>query len=292
MESFLFIVNPIAGGGRAISLKSAIEEMMEEGDFNYDLVETSFPGEATEIASEKAGDYTAVVAVGGDGTINEVARGLIQAGQGVLGIIPGGTGNDLARALEIPLDLKGSLRILLSLKKKKLDICRVNKRVFLNIASIGFDAETIVNHNKFKKKIKGRIVYLISVIYTLFNYKNKRLKITIDGEEIEEEILLLAMGNGKYYGGGMQMLPFSIPDDGNLHLCIVSGLKKIQIPFLLPTLIKGTHLKYKKYVKTFSAKKVLVESDKGVYTNLDGEALDKEKEILFEVNDKKLDVIY
>lgn len=292
MDKFLFIVNPVAGGGKAKTLIPLIKETMNKYKENYEIKLTSKPKEAIYIAEQGVDNYEIIVAVGGDGTVNEVARGLINKGKGTLGIIPGGTGNDMARSLSVDMDPKESLEVLCRGVKRDIDIGKINGYKFLNIASVGFDAEVVVNNVNLKKKIRSGMSYAISVIYTLISFKKKKVQIDIDGEIIDDKIILLALGNGKYYGGGMKILPMAKVDDGYFHICMVSGVGKIKLLFLFPTIFKGNHIKYKKYVKTYKAKTIKIKTEDKVFLNIDGEIVPDIKEIVFSMENKKLNVIY
>ena len=290
MEKILFIVNPIAGGGKAKSLISLIEDQMKKNNINFKIVITERESQATEIAEENADNYKLIVAVGGDGTVNEVAKGIINKRQGILGIIPGGTGNDMARSLGIPLNPKEALKLILKGNKKEIDIGRVNSYDFLNISSAGFDAEVVINNEKIKKRFKSHISYAISVVYTLFTYKNKNVTIKINGKTFNEKILLLAVGNGKYYGGGMKILPMPQIDDGYLDICLISNISKLLSLYLFPTIFNGHHIKYKKYVKIYKAKSVTITSKEEFLLNIDGDVIET-KEASFSLSDKKLNII-
>lgn len=291
MDKILFIINPVAGGGRAKGLIPLIKEVMDKHERRYEIKLTEKPKEAIYIAEDNAENYEIIVAVGGDGTVNEVSRGLINKGQGTLGIIPGGTGNDMAKTLGIPVNPMDALEILCEGVKKDIDIGHVNSSNFLNISSVGFDAEVVINNDNLKKIIKSGISYAISVVYTLLSFRKKKVNITIDDNTIEENIILLAVGNGKYYGGGMKILPMAKIDDGYLDVCIVSGIGKIKLLFLFPSIFKGNHIKYKKYVKMHKGKTIKVEAKDRIYLNIDGEIVSGPKEIVFSMEDKKLNVI-
>lgn len=292
MDRILFIINPVAGGGKANDLISLIEEIMDKHNREYTLILTTEPKHAINVVEKNIDHYDIFVAVGGDGTVNEVSRGLINKNKGTLGIIPGGTGNDMAKSLGISLEPKEALEALCRGLKRDMDIGNANGYNFLNIASVGFDAEVVINNVRIKKIIKSGISYAISVIYTLISFKKKKIKINIDGKVLEDEIILLAVGNGRYYGGGMEILPMAKVDDGFFDICIISGLGKIKTLFLFPSIFKGNHIKYKKYVKIYKAKSVQVNIEEGIYLNIDGDVLPKQKEIKFSVEDKKLNVVF
>ncbi len=291
MDRILFIINPVAGGGKAKKLLPVIDKYMVKTGKIYDIVLTSRPKEATIIskqAIEKG--YTTIVAVGGDGTINEVAIGILESGKGTLGIIPSGTGNDLARTLNIPFDPIEAMDIIIKGNKKQIDIGFVNNNPFLNIASIGLDSEVVKNTEKIKIRIRSRIAYVIGVLSTLFNFKDKRVQLEIDDVSMDKNIFLIAVGNGKYYGGGLKILPMAIAEDGYFHVCVINKASKIKLLFLFPSIFKGKHIKFRKDVEIFKAKKIKIVTEDKTYLNIDGEIYDNEKETLFKVGDKRLTV--
>jgi len=291
VDRILFIINPVAGGGKAKKLLPVIDKYMVKTGKIYDIVLTSRPKEATIIskqAIEKG--YTTIVAVGGDGTINEVAIGILESGKGTLGIIPSGTGNDLARTLNIPFDPIEAMDIIIKGNKKQIDIGFVNNNPFLNIASIGLDSEVVKNTEKIKIRIRSRIAYVIGVLSTLFNFKDKRVQLEIDDVSMDKNIFLIAVGNGKYYGGGLKILPMAIAEDGYFHVCVINKASKIKLLFLFPSIFKGKHIKFRKDVEIFKAKKIKIVTEDKTYLNIDGEIYDNEKETLFKVGDKRLTV--
>lgn len=292
MDKLLFVINPIAGGGGTEKLIPAMRDMMDNIGIEYDIVLTKGPKDAINISKsgiEKG--YTTIVAVGGDGTINEVALGILESGKGLLGIIPSGTGNDLARTLEIPFSLKEAIDTIINANKKDIDIGIVNNKLFLNIASIGFDAEVVKNAEKFKKKVKSKIAYIIGILDTLITFKDKKIIIEIDDVPVEKSISLVAIGNGKYYGGGLRVLPMAMIEDGYFHICIVNKISKIKLLFLFPSIFKGNHIRFKKYVEVFKAKKIRIITKDEAYLNVDGEIYDIEEETLFSIDSRKLTVL-
>lgn len=291
MDGILFIVNPVAGGGKAKKLIPLIEKTMKECNKKYKIIITTEPEEATEIAKRESKNHEVIVAVGGDGTVNEVATGLIRNNGGVLGVIPGGTGNDMARSLDIPMDPAEALETLCKAYKKNMDIGMVNGSYFLNIASIGFDAEVVMNNMKIKKKIKNEFSYVISVIYSLISFKKKKVEIEIDGKIIKDQVYLLAVGNGKYYGGGMKIIPMAKIDDGYLDICTISNISKFKILFLFPTIFKGTHVEHTKHVKIYKGKRIKFKSEEGLLLNVDGEITPNVKEVEFALKDRNIKVI-
>lgn len=290
MGNILFIINPIAGAGKAKTLIPLIENTMDKHKIEFNIIITQKPKEATNITEDNIPHYKTIVAVGGDGTVNEVARGIINKNSGVLGVIPAGTGNDMAKSLGISTDPEKALHILINGDTTTIDIGRVNNSNFLNISSVGFDAEVVFNNNKIKKKIKSEISYALSVLYTLFQFRKRPVDIEIDGKKTHENIVLLAVGNGKYYGGGMKILPDAKLDDGELDICIVSNINKLTLLFLFPTIFKGNHIKHTKYVKIDKGKHIKITSKEIIPINIDGELMEG-KEVDFSLEHQKMLVI-
>lgn len=291
MDKLLFIINPTAGGGRTTNIIPLIEKKMKEKNITYKIILTTEPKEATRIAEENVNLFNIIIAVGGDGTVNEVAKGMINKRSGILGIIPSGTGNDFAKAIGLGSDLEIALETLIKCKTKKIDIGKINGFSFLNIASVGFDTEVVIQTNRIKKKIRGEISYLLGILKTLLSYKKKKVNMLIDDVLYERNLVLLAVGNGNYYGGGFKVLPMAKIDDGFFHICIVKDISNFKILFLFPSVIKGQHLKYKKYVEIYKAKRVVVNNSENLNLNIDGEIVCIDNDVVFEMDNHKLDVI-
>ncbi|NLW22002.1 MAG: diacylglycerol kinase family lipid kinase [Tissierellia bacterium] len=289
MERILFIINPIAGGGRAKNLQGPIEKIMEDAGMEYEIVLTTKPKDAIDITREKIKNgYKKIVAVGGDGTVNEVALGILEAGVGTLGIIPSGTGNDLARTLGIPFNLKEAINVIIKGNIKQIDVGTTNNNIFLNIGSVGFDAEVAKNTEVLKKRIRSGISYFLAIFVTLLKYKSIRAKLEIDKRIVDKDILLIAVGNGRYYGGGLKILPTAIPDDGYLHVCLVNKISKLKLLVLFPSILIGKHIIFKKYVEILKAKEVKIIVENPTYLNVDGEIITIEKETSFGLYNKTL----
>lgn len=292
MENILFIINPVAGKGKAEEIIPLIQGKMEENHLRYEIILTTQPGEATNIAYEMVDNFPIVIAVGGDGTVNEVARGLINRKKGKLGIIPAGTGNDLSKSLGLSLDENKALQAIINGNSKNMDIGLVNNNLFLNIASVGFDAEVVRNVEGIKKRIKGKVAYILGVIVTLFSFKKQEMILEMDGQVFKRNMVLLAVGNGGYYGGGMNILPMADLSDGYFSICLVKNMNNLSMLFLFPSIFKGKHLKYTKYVEIFKAKTVIVRNKEDRIINVDGDLILCEKEdIMFKLDNYKLEVI-
>ncbi|KPU26750.1 hypothetical protein TR13x_08760 [Caloranaerobacter sp. TR13] len=290
--SVCFVVNPVAGKNRARNLIPYIKEKMKKTDIKYKIIETTKPKEAIEITKNALGKgFDIIVAVGGDGTINEVMIGIVEMGKGILGIIPGGTGNDLARTLNIPENVKYALDLIIDRKVKSIDLGYADGKPFLNVASIGFDAEIVKNTEKIKRYVKSKFAYTVGLLVTLISYKCKKIKVKLDDRELNEEILLIAIGNGKYYGGGMAICPNAVEDDGLSEICFIKKIPKLKLLLLFPSIFKGKHGEFKKYVQFYKSKEVKVNMCNPISLNIDGEIFDVDDEIIFTMKRKSIEVI-
>lgn len=250
--------------------------------FEHDLTEA--PGHARELAKSavKKG-YELVVSVGGDGTINEVVNGLYDAGNITdvrLGIICTGTGGDYVRTIGIPRTYPEACQCLLSPRKLAVDVGAVEcikggqtvKRLFTNFAGIGFDAE-IVRATTQKFKIMGATgSYLMGLFSTLICYRNKKVSLSIDGDESQSQVCTVLMCNGKYGGGSMLAAPDADLTDGLLDVLIIGNLSKPDLIWSLPRVYKGTHLTHPK-VTLKKAREIKISSEEPIPLQTDGELL-------------------
>ncbi len=241
MSAFHFIVNPLAGSGRSAELFAVVEEKLKALGISYESTFTTAAHQGAELTREAiAAGAECVVAVGGDGTINEVAEGLFGHEGVKFGVMPFGSGNDFARCTGIPAEAEGALDVILGGFTRKLDIGRANDRFFVNVAGIGFDVDVLRATEKYKVKYNGMFPYLMGIFDALFHLRAMHMTIDVNGETIKQDALLVAIGNGQYFGGGMQALPHADPFDGLFDIRIV---KKVSIPrflMLLPRFVKGS----------------------------------------------------
>jgi len=277
---YYVIVNPTAGKGKAIKIFKKLSERLDISGIEYKTVFTEHKFHASELSKNAALDgYKSIIAVGGDGTVSEVANGIVLSGvsDAVMGVVACGTGNDLIRSLNIPKDMDKSLDIILKGSILPIDIGRMNDKYFFNVSSVGFDVEVVQNTEYFKGKMPGSLAYFCGIIKTLFCLRFKKLTYSIDGgEPVEQELLLLAAANGKYYGGGIKVSPYADLKDGILDIVVIEKVKKRIIPFMLGGFMKGKHTKIKEITHT-DASSVLIEADGIIDINLDGEIISGDK---------------
>jgi diacylglycerol kinase (ATP) len=270
----LFIVNPVAGRGNTLKIIPEIEKLMDKHSLPYKVEVTEAPGHATDIAKEyiKGGKNLRIYAVGGDGTLNEVLQGVVGS-DACLGIIPAGTGNDFIKsfcAIRDPLKL---LPFLVHADAVPVDVCKMNERYFLNIASAGFDADVVASTQRLKRLplMKGKIAYIGGILLSLIRKKNIQATFVLDDEAIAmKSLLLAAFANGRFYGGGMSPAPDARPDDGFLDICLIEGMNRLKILMFFPRLIKGTHTKMRE-VTIRRCRSLTMESPQPVHVNADGE---------------------
>lgn len=291
--NILFIINPAAGKNKSDNVIPLIKKAIEKkGGVRYKIEVTKASGDAINISKKGLQDgYNTIVAVGGDGTINEVAEGILSEGYGKLGIIPVGTGNDLARSLGLPKEVHKAIDIVLNNKSEEIDVGRIGQKFFLNVGSIGFDSEIVKASEKVKKYFKGNTAYLLSLFITLIKYRNKRVTIEMDDNTLEEEILLIAIGNGKYYGGGMKICPLAELNDKKFDICVIKKISKLKLFFIFKSVFKGNHLKYNKYVKLYKSSKIRINSKDKIYLNIDGELFNTSEDTLFMIHNNKINIL-
>ena len=263
---YVFIINPASGKTDYDKIKENIIKTLENEE--YEIYETKAPKEATEIASRfKNEENTIVYSVGGDGTLNEVVNGIAE-GKCKLGIIPTGSGNDFYRTLKEA-----------QTENVRLDLGKVNGRYFINIASVGMDAETCNNANKIKSKIKLHSSYYLALIHTFLTFKSKSLKLKIDKNVYAGDYIIAAICNGKYYGGGFKIAPVASFDDNQFDIYLVSKAGKLKLIKILLALLKSEHEKYNE-VRKYTGKNITITSENNLIVNIDGEiTISKNSEI-------------
>lgn len=265
-----FIVNPIAGGGKAKEKFERLMNYLREKKADFGFCMTDRAGQSTELADRayEEGERF-IVAVGGDGTINEVASSLCKRDDAIMGICPFGTGNDFARVLSLPGDPEEAGRILLEGEPAQVDIGMAGEKPFTNVGGLGFDVDVVINTEKYKSRFHGMIPYLLGIAKSLLHLRSVPVTITADGQTIKEDVTICAIGNGSHIGGGMAALPEASAQDGLFDVCVVEKVNLPRLLTLLPRFIKGRHVGLKP-VKYFRAKEVRIDCER-YPMQLDGE---------------------
>lgn len=278
------IVNPIAGAGRTVRKWPQIMSLLKSIglSFEYDLTEAS--GHAIELAKSAAKKgYELVVSVGGDGTINEIVNGLYNAGNirdVTLGIISTGVGSDFIRTIGIPRSYKEACQRLMNSRKLVVDLGvveyvnngEVSKRLFVNFAGLGFDAEVVKATTQRFKALGSTPSYLIGLLTTFVFYETKQVSLILDGQPEERRVWTILMSNGKYGGGGMLAAPNADLTDGLLDVVVIGDLSKLNLLKSLPRIYKGTHLSHPK-VTVKRAREIDIRPRQQMSLQADGELL-------------------
>lgn len=261
---------------------------MRAEDFAFECAFTKRSGHAIELtrAALDAGSEL-VVAVGGEGTLNEVVNGMVtQDGAAInpnaaLGVIPSGTGGDFARTAGIPRDpLAAAQQLARATQMRPLDIGEIEYerdgkragRFFANVAGIGFDAEVIERTESGGKRGGGTIPYYSALLTTIWKYQNKEVVVQMDDRRVQARMNAVVVCNGKFFGGGMQISPNSNPADGWLDVIMLGDLGRLEVVMNTPRLYNGTILEHPK-VSAQRAKTVVVESRQRMLIEADGELI-------------------
>ena len=237
----LCILNPIAGGGRtAAHAATAIHQTIGKSGMAYDIVYTQQAGDGLMLARQAAKDgYSHVVAVGGDGTINEIATGLLKTDV-VLGILPVGSGNGLARALQIPLEYRDACQLLLQGTSRAIDVGQVNERYFFATSGIGFDAHVGKRYNEHPGHSRGILPYIHIAAAEYFHYTPREITFAYQGKSFTCTPFVLTVANVEQYGAGAIIAPDAIPDDGLFDVVIIPQTPLLRTVYHLPRLFNGT----------------------------------------------------
>lgn len=291
--SLCLIVNPTAGSGKALSVLEEVKVLLKQVGVAYTLWETQYPGHGTELAkSAAAAGFDTVCAMGGDGTVREIALGLLGT-PCALSIIPCGTGNDYVRPLQIPTDAAGAVDVLLLGKPLMVDCGQANDLLYVNVAGFGFDVDVLDSVDLFKGKTKnGRLAYLKGLFHAIKSFHLRKVVYSIDGgQEVSGDCLLIAASNGTHFGGGLGIAPKADPADGLLDFCILENVRSFwDVCVLLPAFLRGTFLKLDKYVTYHRGTTLTARCEPSSRIQVDGERLPGTP-VTFAVAKEKLKVL-
>lgn len=286
-DNWLIVVNPNAGRKRGKKDWNQIAALLDNSGTKYHAVFTEQPRHAIEITMQGIADgYRKIVAVVGDGTMNEVVNGVflqqvISAAEITIGIITVGTGNDWGRMFGIPTDYEGAVGLL-----KKNETCLSDagvveyhsdegkgKRYFINIAGLGFDAVVVRRTNTQKEKGRnGKAIYFYNLLRSLLFYSHTHTDVVIDGRLITNQTFTISLGIGKYSGGGMKQTPNAIHDDGLFDITIIKRMRKGEIIRSLKKLYDGTILEHPK-IEGHTGRNIIINSKPPIQLEADGESL-------------------
>lgn len=285
MNNVFIIVNPISANGSTGVVWPEIQGEMAARGLEFEAHMTTGVGDATQAARRalRAGKTT-IIAVGGDGTANEVVNGFFEGDSPInpnarLGIISRGTGCDLIRTLGIPKELPAALAAILADRERKIDLARVEfnqdgtpqRRWFANIFDAGLGAVVAARVNDVSKSAGGFLSYLTGTLKSLLAFKSRLATIQADGEELYQGPLVLAgVANGCFFGGGMRLAPNASIDDGKLDLILIRGMGKLSLLINLMRIYRGAHLSHPK-VSAHLVNEVVITSENPLEIEMDGE---------------------
>lgn len=284
----LFIVNPVSGIRKRKGIEHLLFERIDRDRFDYRVVYTEGPGHATELSRRAAEEgIHFVVAVGGDGTVNETAAGIVGT-ETAMGIIPAGSGNGLSRHLRIPMKVNHAIDVINQAKTIKIDTATLNDQLFVNVAGVGFDAFVAKKFAKSGKR--GFTTYFKVTANAYRDYKPHKYTLTIDGNVIKRRALLVSFANSSQFGNNTSIDPNAMVDDGFIDVCIVGKIPFWKTGFLAPLLFIKK-FDQTRYVEIIRAKEVQLIRKKGKSIHLDGDPKKMGKELTMKINPLSLRVI-
>lgn len=275
-----FVVNPAAGSGRAARVWQLAEAMLKEHQIDFHACFTAKPGDGRGLAlmlAEQGAEV--VVAVGGDGTVQEVAHGLTERDDPpLLGYIPAGSGNDFARGNGLPMDPREAVACILNRQSvKQVDVLRLSDRIAVNAIGAGLDGTVAETANRAATKRWGsrigwsKIAYTLSAIRTLLTYTPCRVRLEIDGRQVEvPDVWMVTVANIPYYGGGMKICPQAVSDDGKADVCVVSGNNRWTLLRVFPQVYRGGHIHHPA-VRMYQGSRIRIEAERPLPVHADGE---------------------
>ena len=269
-KSIIFIVNPISGTKTKDALPALAEQYIDANIYDYEIVKTEYAGHAAEIATQCAREQKDIcVAVGGDGTVNEVARSLTQS-QTALGIIPCGSGNGLARHLCLPMDMKQALEVINSGKTDAFDYGVINDQPFFCTCGMGFDA--YVSQKFADSGKRGLATYVENVLKGGLTYKPDTYLITDETGEREYKAFLVACANASQYGNNAYIAPEASMQDGLLDVIIIEPFNILEAATVGFDLFAKT-LKNNAHIRTFQSRSIHIHRDQPGAVHFDGDPI-------------------
>lgn len=284
----LYIINPISGIGKQKNIEELIHENTDTSVFDYKVKFTKGPGDGSFLAKEAVEEgVDVVVAIGGDGTVNEIGQMLVGTST-ALGIIPTGSGNGLARHLKIPFRFEKAIGVINRCKIKKIDTATINDQIFLSIAGVGYDAFVAKKFAAAPKR--GFFTYFRIVSNEYSQYLPKKYVLEIDGKIIRRKALSITFANSSQFGNNASIDPHAKVDDGLIDVCIVRRIPLMLVPLYVPMLFTKTFHKTQ-YIEIIRAKTATVTRKKGKSIQLDGDPSQTGKILEMKVNPLSLNII-
>lgn len=284
----LVIINPISGTGSKDQLPTLVTTMLQPSIWDVLLCFTEYPGHATELAHDAITEgYHTVVAIGGDGTINEVASALVDTDV-ALGIVPCGSGNGLGRHLHISNNAHVALSIINEGHVEKIDYCTVNSKPFFCTSGVGFDAQ--VSANFAQAGTRGMATYMKTTINTFFKYRGEDFKLTIDGKVVNEKAFVITCCNAAQYGNNAFIAPRASIQDGLIDVTVIHNFNFVNGSILGLRMLTN-HLEQDSHVKFYRGKHIIIERPTADIIQIDGDPQKMPARLEFNCVPKGLNVI-
>jgi len=267
-EKISFIINPISGTRRKDSLPEIIHKIVDSSRFDVCIFFTEHAGHASELARRQIEERVPyIVAVGGDGTVNEVAAAVRDTST-AMGIVPCGSGNGLARHLHIPLKLNEALKLINEAIVLSIDYGVVNEQPFFCTFGVGFDAH--ISHIFAASKKRGLITYLLLIVKEFFNYRYSKYKLSVDGEIFKTKAMMVTIANSAQFGNRGYISPHADITDGKLDVCIVRPFPKFKAAILAVRLVRKS-IDKSNYYQSIKGKNIILSRKHEGDVHLDGE---------------------
>lgn len=281
-------MNPISGTSDKKDIPYLIEELLDKEQFDYSIRETEYAGHAYEIAKEsKEQGIDIVVAVGGDGTVNEVGRALVHSNT-ALGIIPTGSGNGLARHLLIPMKIKGAIQVLNDCEITDLDYGIINEHPFFCTCGVGFDA--FISEKFAEAGKRGPITYLENILKEGLKYEPETYEIEAENGTIKKKAFLISCANASQYGNNAYIAPQASMSDGMIDVIIMEPFDALEASQISIEMFNKTLDKNNK-IKTFRSKEIKIYRKAPGVIHYDGDPIDTGKEIVVTVKEKGIKIL-
>lgn len=287
-KRIVFIINPKSGVSSKGKIPTLIDERLDKNRFDYTIVHTEYAGHATEIACKAAADDAdIVVAVGGDGTVNEVGRALVHTNT-AMGIIPCGSGNGMARHLMLPMDAGGAIDIINACEIHKLDYGKINDMPFFCTCGMGFDAFISMKFAEAGKR--GLITYIENILKEGLRYEPETYEVEDETGKKTYKAFLISMANASQYGNNAYIAPQASMSDGLLDVIIMKPFDIIEAPQISIDIFNKT-IDKNPNITTFKTKKVLIRRSKPGVIHYDGEPVMSDKDIEVKIESKGISVV-
>lgn len=288
MEKVLFIINPKSGVDRVKALQGLIDQYLDKDKYTYEIAHTQYAKHGTELAKEGAANgFSIIVAVGGDGSVNDVIAGIHNT-TATLAIIPKGSGNGLARSLKIPLDSALAISLINKGNRATIDLGRADDRIFVSNTGVGFDA--LVARKFAKSNRRGMAIYSWIVTKYLWMYKEWKWDIEVDGVAMNQKAFILTVANAAQFGYNFKIAPLADLQDGLFDIVIIKKYPKILGALIALRAFKGTLMK-SKYVLHYKGKHVTIRHPQLSLLQMDGDVHKCGSEVKVEMLEAALNII-